>query len=112
MENGLPTGIWDVSNGINNRGLITLLNQLKSDTSNWVVVEDLTESDSYTAEWTSSSNSYYSGNQKYTINYNGYKIDIDCNDNLVVLCYDENTAKEIAELLNKDMKYEEDMRGV
>ena len=45
-------------------------------------------------------------------NYNGYKIDIDCNDNLVVLCYDENTAKEIAELLNKDMKYEEDMRGV
>lgn len=45
-------------------------------------------------------------------NYSGYKIDIDCNDNLVVLCYDENTAKEIAELLNKDMKYEEDMRGV
>ena len=44
--------------------------------------------------------------------YNGYSVDIDCNNNLIVLCYDENTAKEIADLLNKDMKYEEDMRGV
>ena len=71
-ENGLPKGTWDGNFGTNNRGPITLLNQLKIDTSNWVVTETLTDSDSYIAEWTSS-NDYYTGNQKYTINYNGYK---------------------------------------
>ena len=73
MENGLPDGTWYSIRGTNNRGPVTLLNQLKADTSNWVVAEDLTENDSYTAEWTSYSNTYYSGNQKYTISYNGYK---------------------------------------
>lgn len=72
MTNGLPDGTWKV-NGANNRGPITLLNQLKNDTSNWVVAEELTDSDSYTAEWTANTNNFYSGNQKYTINYNVYK---------------------------------------
>jgi hypothetical protein len=71
-ENGLPKGTWTSSGGTNNRGPITLLNQLKNDTSNWVVAETLTDSDPYTAEWTGS-NDHYSGNQNYTINYNGYK---------------------------------------
>ena len=71
-EKGLPDGTWS-SNGTNNRGPITLLNQLKDDTSNWVVAETLTDSDSYPVEWTANTNNNYSGNQKYTINYNGYK---------------------------------------
>ena len=71
-ENGLPDGTWYFPYGTNNRGPITLLNQLKNDTSDWVVAENLTGSDSYKAEW-SNSNDYYSGNQKYTINYTGYK---------------------------------------
>jgi len=71
MTNGLPDGTWS-SYGTNNRGPITLLNQLKTDTSNWVVAETLTDSDTYTAEW-AYSNNIYNGNQKYTINYNGYK---------------------------------------
>ena len=69
--NGLPNGIWHTSLGTNNRGPITLLNQLKKDTSSWVDVETLTEIDKYTVEWNSSSD-YYSGDQEYTINYAGY----------------------------------------
>ena len=72
MTNGLPDGIWD-SSGTNNRGPITLLNQLKADTTNWEVAETLSDSNSYIAEWTANTNNNYSGNQKYTINYNGYK---------------------------------------
>ena len=70
----LPAGTWS-SNGTNNRGPITALKQLQEDTKDWSAVETLTEDDTYTAEWEacSSCGSYYSGHQKYTINYNGYK---------------------------------------
>ncbi|MBP3921136.1 MAG: hypothetical protein J6D28_06200, partial [Bacilli bacterium] len=74
----LPAGTWDLSDGsagTNNRGPITLLKQLQSDTNGWVAVETLTEDDTYTAEWEADPNysDYYNGHQKYTINYNGYK---------------------------------------
>lgn len=39
--------------------------------------------------------------------YSGYKIDIDCNDNLVVLCNSEEIAYKIARLLNIDEEIEE-----
>jgi len=84
--NGLPAGTW-YSYGTNNRGPITLLNQLKADTANWTVAETLTESDTYTAEWTGSNN-YYSGIQHYTINYDKY------NARLI-------TAEEINEITGK-----------
>ena len=73
MTNGLPDGRpWESTFGISNRGPITLLNQLKNDTSNWDESLKITDSKPYTAEWTGSNN-YYTGNQKYTINYSGYK---------------------------------------
>lgn len=71
MTNGLPDGTWG-SSGINNRGPITLLNQLKINTSNWDESLKLTDSKPYIAEWLGH-NTYSPGNQKYTINYNGYK---------------------------------------
>ena len=97
-ENGLPDGTWS-SSGTNNRGPITLLNQLKADTLNWDESLKLTDRDSYTAEWIGD-NTYSPGNQKYTINYNEYKARILSAEEIIQL-----TGKETNALTNVDSGY-------
>ena len=52
---------------------------------------------------------YYGVYYKYS--YNGYKEDKTGNNNLIVLCYNEENAKAIVDILSKDDKQREDELG-
>ncbi len=80
-SNGTPEGTWG-TNGNNNKGPLTVLSQLKTDTQNWS--EELETPKSYTAKWNYSSQDY-----DYTIDYSDYRARL-------------ITAEEIAKITEND----------